>query len=75
MNEAGQRIKSFIERVEKMAEEKQVIMDDIKEIYAEATGAGFDVKVLREIVKRRKMGKDALSELESLIATYEEAIG
>jgi len=78
MNEnqvAGERIKSYIERVERLTEEKKAITEDMKAVYDEAKGVGFDVKVLREMVKRRSMEKDALDEFECLLETYEKAVG
>ena len=75
MNESGERIKSYVERVERLTEEKDAIATDIKGVYDEAKSTGFDVKVLREIVKRRKMEKDALDEFECVLNMYEEAIG
>ena len=72
---AGARIKSFIERVERLSGEKQDIADDIKEVYLEAKGVGFDVTVLRAMVKRRAIKKEALNEFECLLETYEKAVG
>ena len=74
MNESGQRIKSYVERVERLTNEKDAITIDIKDVYDEAKGSGFDVKVLREIVKRRKMEKSALDEFEAVLVLYEESI-
>ena len=59
---AGERLKSFIERVERLEEEKRALAEDIKEVYAEAKGVGFDVKIMRQIVKIRKMDQDELDE-------------
>lgn len=70
-----ERLKSFIERIERMNEEKQAIADDIKEIYAEAKGVGFDVKAMREIVKLRKMDADHRAEMEAIVDLYKDAIG
>ena len=52
---AGERLKSFIERIERLEEEKRALAADIKEVYSEAKGAGFDIKTIREIIKIRRM--------------------
>jgi len=72
---AGERLKSFIERIERLEEEKKALADDIRDVYAEAKGTGFDVKVMRQIVKIRKMDKDDLDEQEALLDTYMHALG
>ena len=72
---AGDRLKSFIERIERLEEEKRGIADDIKEVYAEAKGCGFDVKIMREIVKQRRIDQDELDEREALIDLYKRALG
>ena len=72
---AGERLKSFIERIERLEEEKKALSDDIRDVYAEAKGTGFDVKVMRQIVKIRKMDKDDLDEQEALLDTYLHALG
>lgn len=69
------RLLSFIERVERMTEEKQAIVDDIKEIYAEAKGVGFDVKTIKLIVKLRKLDSEKRAEVQGLLETYANAIG
>ena len=55
---AGAQLKSFIERIERLEEEKRALGEDIKEVYAEAKGTGFEPKVMRQILKIRKMDKD-----------------
>lgn len=72
---AGDRLKSFIERVERMEEEKAELAQDIKEIYAEAKGAGFDTKTIRRIVKIRKQDREKRQEEQHLLETYCAAIG
>jgi uncharacterized protein (UPF0335 family) len=72
---AGERLKSFIERVERLEEEKKALADDIRDVYAEAKANGFEVKVMRQIVKLRKMDKDDLDEQEALLETYMRALG
>ncbi len=72
---AGERLKSFIERIERLEEEKRALSADIKEVYSEAKGAGFDTKTMREIVKIRRMDEDDLDEREALLDTYMRALG
>jgi uncharacterized protein (UPF0335 family) len=69
------RLKSFIERIERLEEEKAGIAADIKEVYAEAKGTGFEVKVMRQIVRLRKMESDARREQEELLDLYMRALG
>jgi len=72
---AGERLKSFIERIERLEEEKRALAQDIKEVYAEAKGTGFDVKIMRQIVKIRKMDQNELDEQETLLDVYKRALG
>jgi uncharacterized protein (UPF0335 family) len=72
---AGERLKSFIERVERLEEEKKALADDIRDVYSEAKANGFEVRVMRQIVKIRKMDKDDLDEQEALLETYMRALG
>jgi uncharacterized protein (UPF0335 family) len=72
---AGERLKSFIERIERLEEEKKALADDIRDVYAEAKGNGFEVKIMRQIVKIRKMDKADLDEQEALLETYLRALG
>jgi len=72
---AGDHLKSFIERIERLEEEKKALADDIRDVYSEAKGTGFEVKVMRQIVKIRKMDKDELDEQEALLDTYLLALG
>ena len=72
---AGDHLKSFIERIERLEEEKKALADDIRDVYSEAKGTGFDVKVIRQIIKIRKMDKDELDEQEALLETYLLALG
>jgi uncharacterized protein (UPF0335 family) len=71
----GDRLKTFIERIERLEEEKRTIAEDIKEVYAEAKGTGFDTKVMRAIITIRKMDKDDLDEQETLLDLYKRALG
>jgi uncharacterized protein (UPF0335 family) len=72
---AGDRLRSFIERIERLEEEKKGIQDDIKDIYAEAKGTGFDVKIVRQIIRLRKQGKEERQEMEELLELYKAALG
>lgn len=72
---AGERLKSFIERIERLEEEKRALAEDIKEVFAEAKGVGFDIKIMRQIIKIRKMDQDDLDEQEALLDTYKRALG
>jgi len=72
---AGERLRSFIERLERLEEEKRTLGEDIKEVFAEAKGSGFDTKIMRQIIKIRRMDKDALDEQETLLDIYKRALG
>jgi uncharacterized protein (UPF0335 family) len=72
---AGARLKSFIERIERLESEKAALMEDIKEVYAEAKGTGFDAKTMRKIISLRKMDNDKRRESEELLDLYKTAIG
>ncbi len=71
----AQKLKSFIARVELLNEDKAAVLADIKEVFAEAKGEGFDAAVLREVVRRRSQDRDKRMERESLIDLYMSAIG
>lgn len=72
---AGARLKSFIERIERLEEEKRALAEDVKEVYSEAKGVGFDTAIMREIIRIRKMDEDDRDEQEALLDTYLRAIG
>jgi uncharacterized protein (UPF0335 family) len=72
---AQDQIRAFIERIERLEEEKQAIADDIKEVYAEAKGNGFDTKVLRQIIRIRKQDAAERMEQEALLELYMAALG
>lgn len=72
---AQDQLRAFVERIERMEEEKKAIADDIKEIYAEAKGNGFDTKVLRQIVRIRKQDHSERMEQEALLELYMAALG
>ena len=69
------RLKSFIERIERLEEEKNNILSDIKEVYSEAKGIGYDPKIMRKILIIRKMDIDERLEQEALLDTYRNALG
>ncbi|HEY1943387.1 MAG TPA: GapR family DNA-binding domain-containing protein [Roseiarcus sp.] len=68
-------LKAFIERIERLEEEKKAIADDIKDVYAEAKGNGFDVKIIRKIVSIRKQDRDKRREEEEILELYLAALG
>jgi uncharacterized protein (UPF0335 family) len=72
---AGDRLKSFVERIERLEEEKKALASDIKEVYAEAKGSGFDTKIMRQVIRLRRMDKDDLDEQDALIDVYKRALG
>jgi uncharacterized protein (UPF0335 family) len=74
-NVAADQLRLFIERIERLEEEKKGIADDIKDVYLESKGQGYDPKTMRTIVRLRKMEKDARDEAEALLETYKAALG
>ena len=72
---AKDHLKAFIERVERLEEEKKTISDDIRDVYAEAKANGFDVKALRTIVRLRKQDVEQRKEEEAILETYMHALG
>ena len=68
-------LRAFIERVERLEEEKRTIADDIKEVYAEAKGNGFDPKVMRKIVSMRRIDAEKRKEEETILDLYLNALG
>lgn len=72
---AGDRLKSYIERIERLEEEKAALAEDVKEVYAEAKAVGFDAKILRKVVSLRKMETEKRREEEELLDLYKSAIG
>lgn len=72
---ARDQLKSFIERIERLEEEKKTIADDIKDVYGEAKGTGFDTKILKKIISIRKQDKDERMEQEAILETYMIALG
>ena len=72
---AKDQLKSVIERVERLEEEKKTISDDIRDVYAEGKGNGFDVKALRQIIRLRKQDPNERAEAETILETYMQALG
>jgi uncharacterized protein (UPF0335 family) len=75
LNPTGERLLRFIERIERLEEEKKAVMDDIKEVYQEAKVNGFDTKAIRQIIKLRKMSREKREEERAILDTYLHAIG
>lgn len=69
------QIKALVERIEKLEEEKAAIAEDIKEVYAEAKGNGFDPKIIKKVIALRKQDAQKLKEEQALLATYMDALG
>lgn len=72
---AGARLKSFIERIERLTDEKEAILADIKDVLAEAKGTGFDVKAIRKIVQLRKIDAEKRREADEILELYKSSIG
>lgn len=72
---AADRLRSLVERIERLEEERKALAGDIKDIYAEAKSAGFDVKVLRQLIRIRKSEPAEVEEQESLLDVYRRALG
>ena len=72
---AKDHLKAFVERIERLEEEKKAIADEIRDVYAEAKGTGFDVKALRTIVRMRKQDVNERREQEAILETYMHALG
>jgi uncharacterized protein (UPF0335 family) len=72
---AKDQLKAIIERIERLEEEKKTISDDIRDVYAEAKGNGYEVKALRTIVRLRKQDADERREHETILETYMHALG
>lgn len=72
---AADRLRSLIERIERLEEERKALAGDIKDIYAEAKGAGFDVKVIRQIIRIRAQEPAEVEEQETLLDVYRRALG
>lgn len=72
---AKDQLKAIIERIERLEEEKKTISDDIRDVYAEAKGNGYDVAALRTIIRMRKQDANERAEAESVLETYMQALG
>ncbi len=72
---AKDQLKAFVERIERLEEEKKAIADDVRDVYAEAKGNGFDVKALRTVVRLRKQDVNERKEQEAILETYLHALG
>ena len=69
------QLKAFVERIERLEEEKAALAGDIKDVYLEAKGTGFDVKVLRQVIRLRKQNVNERKEMEAVLETYLAALG
>lgn len=74
-NVPKEQLKSIIERIERLEEEKKTISDDVRDIYAEAKGNGYEVKALRTIVRMRKQDSDERRQQEAVLEAYMQALG
>lgn len=72
---AADRLRSIIERIERLEEERKALASDIKDIYAEAKSAGFDVKVIRQLIRIRRQEPEEVEEQETLLDVYRHALG
>ena len=72
---AADQLRAFVERIERLEEEKKSISDDIKDVYAEAKGNGYDAKVMRQVVRMRKQDKNERDEMDALLDLYLHALG
>lgn len=71
----GAHLRAFVERIERLEEEKKALADDIKDVYAEAKGNGFDVKIIRKIISLRRQDRDKRLEEETILDLYLAALG
>ena len=72
---AAQQLRQFIERIERLEEDKAAVAESIKEVYGEAKSQGFDAKTMRQVIRLRAMDRDKRMEEESLLETYKAALG
>ena len=73
-NFSGDNLRSFIERIENLENERQALTDDIREVFSEAKGSGFETKIIRQIIKLRKMNDYERGEMEELLSLYKQAL-
>ena len=71
----AEQLTQFIERIERLEEEKRALMADINDVYAEAKATGFEPKIMRQVIRLRSMDRDLLSEQDALLNTYRDALG
>ena len=71
----AEQLQQFIERIERLEEEKRALMADIKDVYAEAKATGFEPKIMRQIVRMQGMDRELLNEQDELLTTYRTALG
>ena len=71
----AEQLTQFIERIERLEEEKRALMADIKDVYAEAKATGLEPKIMRQVIRLRSMDRDLLSEQDALLDTYRDALG
>jgi uncharacterized protein (UPF0335 family) len=69
------QLRLFIERIERLEEEKKGIADDVRDVYSEAKGQGYDAKIMRQIVRLRKMSHQDRQEMETILDLYKSALG
>ena len=72
---AGEQLRTIIERIERLTEELGALREDIKDVYSEAKGNGFDTKIIRKIISIRKRDRDELDEEETMLEVYMRALG
>jgi len=71
---AAERLRNYVERIERLAEEKDALTSDIREVFAEAKGSGFDIKALRKLIANRKIDAQILAELADRLRVYSRAL-
>lgn len=74
-NFSADRLKSFIKRIEKLEEDKGAVANDIRDVYAEAKGTGFDPKIMRQVIRLRKMEDQQRIEMNELVELYQSVLG
>ena len=74
-NVAAEQLRLFIERIERLEEEKKGMADDIRDVYSEAKSQGYDARIMRQVVKLRKMETHDRQEMEAVLETYKAALG
>lgn len=72
---SGDYLKQYVERIERLEEEKAGLASDISDVYSEAKGNGFDVKIMRQIIRLRKLDKSEQEEQETMLDLYKQALG